>query len=96
MEKSESQKVNRLKTAYLEKIVPLLKDEFSYTNIHQVTYRLHHLISFLRGLPFAIDWMDYHLWDCVTVCVPRVSNSAFVEMVVIIIILRFQKLIRLW
>ncbi|XP_059634259.1 large ribosomal subunit protein uL5c [Cornus florida] len=36
VEKTESEKVNRLKTAYLEKIVPLLKEEFSYTNIHQV------------------------------------------------------------
>ncbi|KAJ8900610.1 hypothetical protein K2173_025387 [Erythroxylum novogranatense] len=36
VEKSESEKANRLKTTYLEKIVPLLKEEFSYTNIHQV------------------------------------------------------------
>ncbi|GAB4844523.1 60S ribosomal protein L5 [Ancistrocladus abbreviatus] len=36
VEKAEAEKVNRLKTTYLEKIVPLLMDEFSYTNIHQV------------------------------------------------------------
>ncbi|KAF5733077.1 Ribosomal L5P family protein [Tripterygium wilfordii] len=36
LEKSEAEKTNRLKTTYLEKITPLLKDEFSYTNIHQV------------------------------------------------------------
>ncbi|CAK7348829.1 unnamed protein product [Dovyalis caffra] len=36
VEKSEAEKTNRLKTTYLEKIVPLLKEEFSYTNIHQV------------------------------------------------------------
>ncbi|KAG8391873.1 hypothetical protein BUALT_Bualt01G0232200 [Buddleja alternifolia] len=36
VEKTESEKVNRLKTVYLEKIVPLLKEEFNYTNIHQV------------------------------------------------------------
>ncbi|XVF80129.1 hypothetical protein PTKIN_Ptkin15bG0045500 [Pterospermum kingtungense] len=36
VDKSEAEKVNRLKTTYLEKIVPLLKEEFNYTNIHQV------------------------------------------------------------
>ncbi|GMH00483.1 hypothetical protein Nepgr_002322 [Nepenthes gracilis] len=36
VEKAEAEKVNRLKTTYLEKIVPVLKDEFSYTNIHEV------------------------------------------------------------
>ncbi|EYU32165.1 hypothetical protein ABFS83_02G167400 [Erythranthe nasuta] len=36
VEKTESEKVDRLKTAYLEKIVPILKEEFNYTNIHQV------------------------------------------------------------
>ncbi|KAI4338396.1 hypothetical protein MLD38_023460 [Melastoma candidum] len=36
VEKTEAEKVNRLKGVYLDKIVPLLKDEFSYTNIHQV------------------------------------------------------------
>ncbi|CAL5397774.1 unnamed protein product [Camellia sinensis] len=36
VEKTESEKLNRLKTTYLQKIVPLLKEEFSYTNIHQV------------------------------------------------------------
>ena len=36
VEKTEAEKVNRLKTTYLEKIVPLLKDEFSYENMHEV------------------------------------------------------------
>uniref|UniRef100_A0A2P2IQE3 Large ribosomal subunit protein uL5c n=1 Tax=Rhizophora mucronata TaxID=61149 RepID=A0A2P2IQE3_RHIMU len=36
VEKSEAEKPSRLKTAYLEKIIPLLNEEFSYTNIHQV------------------------------------------------------------
>ncbi|KAF9615478.1 hypothetical protein IFM89_024671 [Coptis chinensis] len=36
VEKSEAEKVQRLKTTYLEKIVPLLKEEFAYTNMHQV------------------------------------------------------------
>ncbi|KAL9430232.1 hypothetical protein AB3S75_025589 [Citrus x aurantiifolia] len=36
VEKSEADKTGRLKTTYLEKIVPLLREEFSYTNIHQV------------------------------------------------------------
>ncbi|CAI9768881.1 unnamed protein product [Fraxinus pennsylvanica] len=36
VEKNEAEKVNRLKTTYLEKIVPLLKEEFKYTNVHQV------------------------------------------------------------
>lgn len=39
VEKSDAEKVNRLKATYLEKIVPLLKEEFSYTNIHQVIGR---------------------------------------------------------
>ncbi|TKY65402.1 50S ribosomal protein L5 [Spatholobus suberectus] len=36
VEKSEAEKANRLKTTYNEKIVPLLLEEFSYTNKHQV------------------------------------------------------------
>ncbi|KAJ7951185.1 50S ribosomal protein L5, chloroplastic [Quillaja saponaria] len=36
VEKSEAEKTNRLKDTYVQKIVPLLKEEFSYTNIHQV------------------------------------------------------------
>ncbi|KAL3743569.1 hypothetical protein ACJRO7_018788 [Eucalyptus globulus] len=36
VEKSAAEKTQRLKAAYLEKIVPLLKDEFSYANIQQV------------------------------------------------------------
>ncbi|XP_011092875.1 50S ribosomal protein L5, chloroplastic [Sesamum indicum] len=36
VEKTEAEKVNRLKTVYLERIIPLLKEEFNYTNIHQV------------------------------------------------------------
>ncbi|KAL4313196.1 hypothetical protein GQ457_01G055240 [Hibiscus cannabinus] len=36
VEKSEADKPYRLKSTYLEKIVPLLKEEFNYTNIHQV------------------------------------------------------------
>ncbi|XP_027350723.1 50S ribosomal protein L5, chloroplastic [Abrus precatorius] len=36
VEKSESEKVNRLKTTYNEKIVPLLMEEFSYSNKLQV------------------------------------------------------------
>lgn len=36
VEKSDAESVYRLKATYLQKIVPLLKEEFSYTNIHQV------------------------------------------------------------
>eukprot|EP00262_Sarcandra_glabra_P019770 TRINITY_DN7606_c0_g1_i1.p1 TRINITY_DN7606_c0_g1~~TRINITY_DN7606_c0_g1_i1.p1 ORF type:complete len:270 (-),score=36.87 TRINITY_DN7606_c0_g1_i1:207-1016(-) len=36
VDKSEAEKVNRLKTAYLEKVVPLLTEEFSYENVHEV------------------------------------------------------------
>ncbi|GAB2271748.1 60S ribosomal protein L5 [Dionaea muscipula] len=36
VDKSDSEKVHRLKTAYIEKITPLLKDEFGYTNVHEV------------------------------------------------------------
>lgn len=44
VEKSEAEKVNRLKTTYLEKIVPLLKEEFKYTNVHQVYSTLLRLL----------------------------------------------------
>ncbi|KQK23904.1 50S ribosomal protein L5, chloroplastic [Brachypodium distachyon] len=33
---SEAQKVHRLKTVYDEKVVPIITDEFGYTNVHQV------------------------------------------------------------
>lgn len=36
VEKSEAETVHRLKANYLEKIVPLLKEEFSYSNILEV------------------------------------------------------------
>ncbi|KAK1322514.1 hypothetical protein QJS10_CPA03g01988 [Acorus calamus] len=36
VDRSEAEKVNRLKTTYLEKVVPLLVQEFSYKNIHEV------------------------------------------------------------
>ncbi|KAK7295133.1 hypothetical protein RJT34_18037 [Clitoria ternatea] len=36
VEKSEAEKPSRLKTTYSEKIVPLLMEEFSYINKHQV------------------------------------------------------------
>lgn len=36
VDKSEAEKTYRLKTTYLEKIVPLLKEEFKYANIHEV------------------------------------------------------------
>ncbi|KAF2563035.1 hypothetical protein F2Q70_00016632 [Brassica cretica] len=46
VEKSEAEKVQRLKTVYLERIIPTLKDEFKYINIHQVMYSfLDRLIS---------------------------------------------------
>lgn len=38
VEKTEAEKVERLKSTYLEKIVPVLKEEFNYTNIHQVLF----------------------------------------------------------
>nr|CAD1835394.1 unnamed protein product [Ananas comosus var. bracteatus] len=36
VDRSEAEKEHRLKAAYLEKVVPLLKEEFSYANIHEV------------------------------------------------------------
>jgi large subunit ribosomal protein L5 len=36
VDKSEADKVQRLKTKYLESIVPMLKEEFGYQNIHEV------------------------------------------------------------
>ncbi|WOL10613.1 50S ribosomal protein L5, chloroplastic [Canna indica] len=36
VDRSESEKVNRLKSTYLEKVVPLLKEEFGYANVHEV------------------------------------------------------------
>ncbi|XP_072963567.1 large ribosomal subunit protein uL5c [Typha angustifolia] len=35
-DRSEAEKVNRLKTTYLEKVVPLLTEEFKYKNVHEV------------------------------------------------------------
>lgn len=46
VEKSESEKVNRLKTTYLEKIVPLLMEEFSYKNIQEVNPAILMYISY--------------------------------------------------
>lgn len=37
VEKSEAEKPSRLKATYIEKIIPKLKEEFSYQNILQVT-----------------------------------------------------------
>ncbi|RZC72470.1 hypothetical protein C5167_047947 [Papaver somniferum] len=36
VDRSENEKTSRLKTSYLEKIVPILKEEFSYTNLLEV------------------------------------------------------------
>ncbi|XP_078442234.1 ribosomal L5P family protein [Wolffia australiana] len=36
VDKAEADKAQRLKTAYLERIVPILNEEFGYTNIHEV------------------------------------------------------------
>ncbi|KAL6003896.1 60S ribosomal protein L5 [Asimina triloba] len=36
VDKSEAETVHRLKSVYLEKVVPRLKEEFSYTNVHEV------------------------------------------------------------
>ncbi|KAJ6829860.1 50S ribosomal protein L5, chloroplastic [Iris pallida] len=36
VDKSEAERTGRLKMAYLEKVVPILKEEFSYKNIHEV------------------------------------------------------------
>ena len=38
VEKSEAEKPSRLKASYIEKIIPKLKEEFSYQNILQVTH----------------------------------------------------------
>ena len=40
VEKLEAEKVHRLKTIYRERIVPVLLEEFSYTNILQVSLSL--------------------------------------------------------
>lgn len=47
MEKSEAEKVNRLKATYIEKIVPLLTEEFNYTNVHQVMLCVFQVYLFL-------------------------------------------------
>ncbi|RZC57142.1 hypothetical protein C5167_004443 [Papaver somniferum] len=36
VDRSENEKTSRLKTSYLENIVPILKEEFSYTNLLEV------------------------------------------------------------
>jgi large subunit ribosomal protein L5 len=49
VEKSEAEQVYRLKTTYNDKIVPLLIEEFSYTNIHQVFVKFR--FFFVMGIP---------------------------------------------
>ncbi|XP_039134632.1 50S ribosomal protein L5, chloroplastic [Dioscorea cayenensis subsp. rotundata] len=36
VDRSDAEKVNRLKSVFLEKVIPILKEEFSYMNIHEV------------------------------------------------------------
>ncbi|XP_020581240.1 50S ribosomal protein L5, chloroplastic [Phalaenopsis equestris] len=36
VDKSDSDKVNRLKSIFFDKVVPILKEEFGYKNIHEV------------------------------------------------------------
>ncbi|ONK72929.1 uncharacterized protein A4U43_C04F25050 [Asparagus officinalis] len=36
VDRAESEKANRLKSVYLEKVVPILTNEFSYKNVHEV------------------------------------------------------------
>lgn len=52
VEKSEAEKTHRLKTAYLERIIPALRDEFKYINIHQVKPRI---------LPFSTQSLSLNL-----------------------------------
>lgn len=56
VEKSESEKVHRLKTTYTEKIVPLLMEEFSYTNKHQVTKLLYFSILQCENLAELLEF----------------------------------------
>lgn len=64
VEKSEAEKVSRLKTTYLEKIVPQLKEEFSYTNIHQVN-KTHHFnfdFDFFNMIFVHFNFLDMGLF----------------------------------
>ena len=60
VEKSEAEKTSRLKTTYLEKIIPLLKNEFNYINIHQVIN--NNFSSFFLGSTFILIFWSGGLW----------------------------------
>jgi hypothetical protein len=48
---SEAQRVHRLKAVYDQKVVPLITEEFGYTNVHQV---LDPAPRRRKGLPFLL------------------------------------------
>lgn len=57
VEKSEAEKVNRLKATYLEKIIPKLKEEFSYQNIHEVTIFFSCTYWINTSMNYLIIWI---------------------------------------
>lgn len=63
VEKSEAEQVLRLKTTYNDKIIPLLMEEFSYTNIHQVSSIS---LSLLRNGNF-LKFSDFEFYLCLIV-----------------------------
>lgn len=58
VEKAESEKVNRLKATYLDKIIPKLKEEFSYKNILEVRiFFLFYSTNAAMGLQYL--WFNF-------------------------------------
>ena len=64
VEKSEAETAYRLKTIYLEKIIPLLKEEFNYTNIHQIINNDFNFSFVLLGsiLVFILIFRNGKFW----------------------------------
>ncbi|KAG2543878.1 hypothetical protein PVAP13_9NG773400 [Panicum virgatum] len=53
---AEAQRVHRLKAVYDQKVVPLITEEFGYTNVHQIMYNFLDRIINL-GLPRTMDFL---------------------------------------
>jgi hypothetical protein len=51
---AEKEKIHRLKQQYLEKVIPLLTEQFGYTNIHQVFAVLPRPILSVLQFPLLI------------------------------------------
>ena len=59
---AEAQRVHRLKAVYDQKVVPLITEEFGYTNVHKVLDPTPHNregIHFSRMLANSLAWLSF-------------------------------------